>query len=512
MNRQSVQDLIKGLEPPQSHRLRGFCRTMNSARTKQVFDDKMKDELLSIMGTETSKKDLREVIEYLDEMEYAASYYDPAQLGKQVSSFSDANHKYSGFNQHYKKAKADLMEVFSKARLYPVIYKTFKMFEKTLPQTDTHAGFTYIESGLRTKGENIEHLFANWREITERAISEGSFNRVILPGSRTQASGAFSHEGEKTGKFKSKTRLINMVDLRVIMAESVFSRPIQKWMGQTIEWYGGGKDMPEIDRIIFNGRSRFQHSLTVDYSGFDQSISNWLIYDAFDIIKQAFILNESERQLFDVIVNDFINKCFIGLDGELVFSNKGVPSGSMFTQIVDSIVNMLMISTYMNSQKIDRWSSCIMGDDNVIFTPQALDLKDLKGYLEYMFGIKMNPDKCSQTTRNGNSVDFLSREWRVDGQWRHPHILISKLLYPERFRDYDRKGYTPKHVLYSYWMTYRLGMEQFLDPIFLGYRYFGEFTQLRNPSLNKSFLTGYQRYLAQEKMRESNDSFILRRA
>lgn len=503
---QSVQDKITGLEPPQAKRLRTFCETKRRGRDRVIFDDRMYRELQGIVK---DKAYLHEVKSYLDKIGFCQSLYDPNVLQEQVMHFAEPSHPYQGWVKSYKIAKKKMIAEVENRIFKPIRYDSKEMFINALPKEETHAGFIYIETGKRTKVENVDYIWENWNGIIGEALSVGSFNLPILPGTRTQGSGAIGSDGTFTGTWKPKTRLVNMVDLRVIMAETIFARPVQRFMGDSVSWYAGGKDPRRLSSNIDWMTGEYHASVTIDYSKYDQTIPNWLIYDAFEVVKHMFRdMTDHELALFNVVRHDFINKTFIGINGELIQSSRGVPSGSMFTQIIDTIVNKLMIDTYMISHELERYCCLIMGDDNIIACSKEIDLEDLSGYLRHMFGITVNPDKCSTADRwKGQYVEFLSREWRRNGEWRHPGVLISKLLYPECFRDYYRKGFTPKQVLYAYYKTYVLGMDDMCGAYDIG-EYFYEVQVDSPPSLKKHFLTGLERYLHDEKMRKDKDALL----
>jgi hypothetical protein len=325
---------------------------------------------------------------------------------------------------------------------------------------DTHSGWTYIESGLKEKGKNVEGSYRTFQNFKQSAVQEGSFKRPILIGFRTQASGEYEDDGTRTNTGKHKLRVVSMVDFNVIIAELMFAKPIQKFMSSQ-DFYAGGKDESEISSIITNWRVKYPRFLSIDYSSFDQTISSWLIEDAFEVIRSAFVMYPWQNKLFDVIVNDFIHKDFVLSEG-ILHSDKGVPSGSMFTQIIDTLVNWLVVNTYFNSIN-EKAEMIIMGDDNAIFTRATINIEDLASYIIKNFGlIVKTDDKSNEGNCRTDDVKFLSRYWRFDGQWRHPNQLLSRLLFPERKRVYDGE-IGPQHVVYAFILTYRIGMEQLID-------------------------------------------------
>jgi hypothetical protein len=315
-------------------------------------------------------------------------------------------------------------------------------------------------SGIKKKGENLEEAYSTFQKDCESALADGTFGCPILLGNRTQASGEFDDQGNETGTCKHKTRVVSMVDLTVIMAELKFSKPFQdRFVNKPM--YAGGKDETEISKFILDWRSKFPKFMSIDYSSYDQTISSWLIEDAFSVIKSCFILNLEESELFDVIVHDFIHKDFIIQEG-VVHSDKGVPSGSMFTQIIDSLVNVLVVNTYFMSLGNPRHDMMAMGDDNIIFCGKDVDIIHLSTYISKNFGLIVKTDDKSNEGSTKDHPKFLSRYWTYAGRWRHPKQLISRLAFPERFRDYSGET-KPQHVLMAFILTYDKGMRELMD-------------------------------------------------
>jgi hypothetical protein len=252
-----------------------------------------------------------------------------------------------------------------------------------------------------------------------------------------------------------------MVDLYQILCESKFSKPVQEAFSQWRE-YAGGKSRNEQAIIIGDMRSNYGYAVSLDYSSYDQSLPSWLIEDAFDIIKIMFRNDGSfDEELWNLMVAAFIHKDIIWKDG-VVHCDHGVPSGSMWTQIIDSLCNKLMIETAFNVIKGGRHQCFIMGDDNLIYHTADCDVNRLLEVVQYMFGVKVNKSKSAQFVRF-QDPEFLSCYWRRNGeQWRQPKVLIDHLLWPERHRNYMGNS-TPELVVYSYILCYRAGMKEFLD-------------------------------------------------
>ena len=461
MNKSKAQEILCGLSADQTKRLFQYQVNLRTDKDPQHFDDKLREHLLKISKDEG--KMVNRVVSHCDSLGWNQSKYRYSLIQEQVSRFADTTVRNFSNNPNFIAAKQKLMAEAKGWRLRTLRYGWSHDVLGSLPRTDTHAGFSYILTGKRTKGEYRGRLHQDFINEVDKARKNGSFNKPILIGSRTQSKPPIS---DKDGSFlqltkeevdsKKKTRLVSMVDIYVILAENIFAKPFQQQLCLT-EWYAGGKNDASISSLIKQNLRFRSNWISLDYSSYDQSISDWMIREAFDIIRAAFEHDIYwDEELFKIVREDFIHKVFITGDG-LVESKKGVPSGSMFTQIVDSLVNRLMIDTYFNSIGLTDYSLLIMGDDNLITYNGEVNPEFISTYLKRNFDCTMNPSKVDQGTQ-AEDVLFLSRYWTKNGPWRSPEALIAKMVYPERFRNYQSEALTTDMIVLSYFETFNASM------------------------------------------------------
>lgn len=462
-----VRTQLDRLDAAQNRELNAYCKRLGSSRDPKVFDSHLLSIIRPYLKDESRVKD---EIRYLDSIGYNSSKYEYHKIEEQLLRFLENDHSDFRWNRNYKRAKEILIEDFSRNRVEQLHFESDSDILAILPERNTSTGYDGILTGIRKKKEFCEDgIQKRYLAVEDNARMNGTFNNIILIGSRTQASGAYDADNGyvRTGTFKSKSRLVSMVRAYLILAECKFAKPLQ-WLLGTKGWYAGGKNDTAISSGILDMKLKHHYSMTIDYSHYDQSISSWLIRDAFEIMEAAFYKFKFDKQLFDIIREDMINKYFIDAKGDVRESHKGVGSGSMFTQLVDSIVNKLMITTYMLSIGEEQHFDCmIMGDDNLIYTDVEINAKHLCTYLEKNFGIECNEQKCSKALAT-ESPEFLSRVWTPMGVWRAPEVLISKMFYPETFRNY-KEGADPYLIIYAYILSFPRGMyeimhtEQFID-------------------------------------------------
>lgn len=498
------------------YKIAEYLRELSKVRHSRIFDDHTLHLLSKYVWRHI---DLDKIVDTYrtttDEfgVPFSRSYRDWGKTKSTLQEFAQENHPYFGWNEHFKKAKEELINQFKEASLMPQRYLKDRDIVDSLPKTDTNAGFTGFVSGQRKKGENMVNIKRRYDTFKSTSLRKQTFGIPIIPATRTQGSGVYTESGEVTGTCKHKTRMVSMVDLFQILAELEFAKPIQTFMSAKLSWYMGGKNDEYIMRRIMLTRSDQRYFTSLDYSSFDSSISDWLIRAAFDVIRAGFkeFTPEDERW-FKIVRESFIHKEFLTPDG-VVVSHRGVPSGSMFTQIVDSIVNYLVIRTYMlhkqipDSDAFGRRSSTlfIMGDDNLVYCAYGyLNLKDLSSYVLKNFGLRINAEKSS--SGGGEEFpEFLSRYWTDQGTYRHPAVLVGKMLYPERFRSYKSGNCKPEEVVLAYIYCYKAGMEELMDvgQFLSDYGYHPEIGTVSR--LSGVVLPGYLKYLRDYEVRAGEE-------
>lgn len=459
-----------GLDLASTNRLERHVRShfVDKPDVRPLFDDRVYDMLndYSVGNVNVSSE-----IKYLDSMKYGC-YYSGSMLVDQIERFAGPEKDSFKWNRNYQKALNQVWEILKPVQgLKAVDYHSDDDIDAILTKKDTNAGWHSILYGKRSKGEYLDGIYSEYTKELGAALRKGTFDKPIVIGTRKQVSGAYDDEsGERTGTFNAKTRLISMIDIIVIIAESQFAKPFQKYMHGK-NFYAMGKLPDELHSLVVTTASKYRQWTSVDYSKYDQSIPSWLIRDAFDLIWRCFdgATHIKYSELFDVIVNDFINKTFISEGGRLVYSHKGVPSGSMFTSIIDTLCNLIIVHTYFNSlsEKLGeevQFTSIICGDDNLICTKEMFNLDDYKSYIEHNFGIEIHVNKCKQSKRAGQPPEFLSRVWLTRGAYRNPKILLAKACYPENFRDYrNNPDLNPEQIIYSYILAYPEGMRELIN-------------------------------------------------
>lgn len=195
-------------------------------------------------------------------------------------------------------------------------------------------------------------------------------------------------------------------------------------------------------------------TVCLDYSKYDTTISATLIRRAFGILATWFSEEDREALGWDTMVNYFITTPIVMPDGHLYTGkNHGVPSGSYFTQMIDSVVNVALCYALKSRFKLDFGESqlYVLGDDVILQQCGKVSLSEWAAYLR-SFGFNLHDDEKTIV----GQVHFLGAVW-IKGKPDAPiDELTKKAVFPENFRSYGSECYVgAENVLRSYACSYK---------------------------------------------------------
>lgn len=333
-----------------------------------------------------------------------------------------------------------------------------------------------------------------WSFGLEYAIKvlRGKTPHPCLAGYRTQATHVVVN-GIKT----HKTRLVWMYPLEMTILESLIARPmIREFMNRSTPMLFG-KYAGQISSMFHRADSSGNFIVGTDFSKFDQHVSARHIRFAFKIIKSWFNLSQdigygfSLSDVFDIVEKYFIYTPIVvpTTKGPQLWRGKrsGVPSGSYFTQMIDSIVNYVVVTQAMIDCgcKFSPTSVYVLGDDMIAFTYNKVKLSALVSKASKM-GYVIHDDEKSEIVSSGESFEFLGRTWKEYSPVRTIGEVLERALYPEKWRKYEER-----HTLVQAGMVYTsYGLTSFIQD--------ARFERGLIEGVPKRMLTGYLRYLAEE--------------
>jgi len=236
------------------------------------------------------------------------------------------------------------------------------------------------------------------------------------------------------GKNKEEARFVNAYPFEMTLLEGRFFYPFQSAVIQHHTPYAGGRFDFETAAMINEIRIKSRFVGLFDYSKYDSSISSKLIMMAFNIVKKSFIMDDQDMMDWDRITRFFITGPMLAPDGYIYYGRKhGVPSGSTFTQLIDSLVNAICLEYVTRMMHVKPTRYLVMGDDVVIGLDRPVTIARAASFFAEL-GIKLNTEKSSVITSSQN-VHFLGHDWLTTGRSRDIGETLRRLVTPERPSD-----------------------------------------------------------------------------
>jgi len=314
------------------------------------------------------------------------------------------------------------------------------------PRT-TSPGFPWVFQDKHTKAE----VLADTASVGKIHRAWDSIGRGIpwsLPDSMAY------HRVIASPKEKVKVRPVWGYPVDVILEEARFFFPFFKYI----------KDKCNVDDVCYGlgmetARSGHHHlarsftespsslALCCDISNFDARVPAWIIRDCFSFLSSWFDFSkveDSEGKIWNVkveqttrrwkaMVSYFINTKVRSPSGLRVQKAHGIPSGSMWTNPIDTFVNA--VQTRVAIRRVTGHlptKDYYFGDDGVVFIrDSSLDLDAMAHELSSTFGAILSVDKTILTD-NVCNIQWLGYFYRPEGPRRSMDFLIASSIYPER--------------------------------------------------------------------------------
>nr|UYD21365.1 RNA-dependent RNA polymerase [Colletotrichum associated partitivirus 1] len=213
-----------------------------------------------------------------------------------------------------------------------------------------------------------------------------------------------------------KTRLVWMYPAAMTATEAVFAQPlIDKLYSEKADYFLTGVDSKfRIQKFLsLLSDEKDKCGVGLDFKSFDTFRCNQLIRDAFSVLKQNVKFGyyydritgvqqgrsgvaERAEKCFDNIVEYFIHTPMILPNGRVVSKHVGVPSGSHFTNLIDSIVNRILIKTFGFYEGLRLSKLSTNGDDSAFYLPSdeiSGILEKAAKFFDYFFGMTISVSK-----------------------------------------------------------------------------------------------------------------------
>nr|UUV42368.1 MAG: putative RNA dependent RNA polymerase [Ilomantsi partiti-like virus 2]UUV42369.1 MAG: putative RNA dependent RNA polymerase [Ilomantsi partiti-like virus 2]UUV42370.1 MAG: putative RNA dependent RNA polymerase [Ilomantsi partiti-like virus 2] len=238
-----------------------------------------------------------------------------------------------------------------------------------------------------------------------------------------------------------KIRAVYGYPTAITLMEACFALPLinEYKLGKTPIAYGF--DMAIGGAWKLRSRiNKYQHFGCVDFSSFDKTVSAQLIKIAFSILEQNIDIRRYQGRgipdanrlyrAWDYLIKYFLETPLRLCNGERWKKKAGVPSGSYFTQLIDSVVNWILINYAYLKRYGKLADEChVFGDDSVISSHTPFKLEELSELLE-LTGMTVNVEKSIYTSCV-DEVEFLG--FKIEGGFpcRRLDRWMEALYHPE---------------------------------------------------------------------------------
>jgi hypothetical protein len=233
-----------------------------------------------------------------------------------------------------------------------------------------------------------------------------------------------------------KTRPVWGYPIADSLQEMRFYRPLFDYQSKLI-WRSALRGPDEVDRhlvnLVLSARDTKDKLVSIDFSAYDTTVKTQLQDASFRYIKSLF---QTHFHLeLDEVAKRFNSIGLITPDG-VVTGAHGVPSGSTFTNEVDSLAQYLIAKTLnIPDENID-----IQGDDGAYLYSDPDELKDR--FRDY--GLNVNDEKSYVSSTSliylQNLYDYEHIKDGINGGIYPCYRALNRIIYPERFNDFSVDG------------------------------------------------------------------------
>jgi len=400
-------------QPYRMKRLQPYFDYMSQDRDKAIFDDRVA-QVLEAQGL-SAVESPRSVYK-VDKLFSSLARYAPGRIENPVQS-PELSQGLALARICFKRPDGT-----QKLEMLPM---TFETVAKVTSNPGGSAGLTAYGS---TKAESMVRALERGIET----MNGDKYPEPCIAFSRTQ--------------FDEKTRLVWGYPYSMTVIEGLLAYPlIQRFKdGVTPMAFALPSGALGTKLVVASYHNEFAYS--IDMSAYDSSISSSLIKEAFKILRTWFDLDAIEpvtgktvRDIFRLVEKYFTTSHIVMPDGHVYKGRRhGVPSGSYFTQVVDSIVNVIIAGTISSrfSMNVDKKEIFVLGDDLLMWSNRKIDLDIIARYASGVFNIQFNPDK-SRRYDHDEPVHYLGRDWPNGLPDISTEEIVKRMVYPERFRKYS---------------------------------------------------------------------------
>jgi len=190
---------------------------------------------------------------------------------------------------------------------------------------------------------------------------------------------------------------------------------------------------PIIDHLLRDGPAVCYDATAADTSP-DEEMDEF----GFSVLREFFDMDAEDEEVWDCVVQYFIYTPILMPDGNLYLKRGKVPSGSGFTQLIQTVLNALVVSlaTLRTARRLPKIEDIFGVGDDIAFRLDSYPKDFQKSFTQQVsfIGYQINEKKV-QFTADPKKYKFLGHKsigGHVSRDWDELSVMF---LFPERFID-----------------------------------------------------------------------------
>jgi hypothetical protein len=272
-------------------------------------------------------------------------------------------------------------------------------------------------AGLPTLGPKAEDV--------ERALRDASY----CEKGKSPPPSVVMHRGKNL----QVARAVHCLPFEWHLIEGTFFYPLQDAILSFNNPYYVGRTRAAVSAKINEMCHHATRMLCLDYSQFDASLNRRLIRHAFLVLRRSLDLSDKDLKVWDRVATYFTTCPMLCPDGYVYYGRRGgVPSGSMFTQLIDSICNSIIIEYVAARLKKRFGHHLVVGDDSVIQVSGLPPLLTRVASVISELGVIVNVEKSKYCMPLPKNVQFLGH-YGTSVATRPVEETYVRMVTPERY-------------------------------------------------------------------------------
>lgn len=240
-----------------------------------------------------------------------------------------------------------------------------------------------------------------------------------------------------------KTRVMYPYPGAIILLEDTFIYPFVQHFIATDTFYVIGNSGLQLSRKLRRKLEKAKKILMSDFSNFDQSLLVAVMNAGFSVVRSQLQLTYDQSLLFEQMVAYCCTALLVskspGSEAYGFIKYKGMPSGSGFTNMLDTLCHAIMLE-YVYPGILEDCYLC--GDDNIMIFKNK-SVSDFKKQFKAVFNMTVT-DAKTKVTSSWTDIEFLGFRWKDGVRLVNTRLVINQALWHSDFRvDMD---YYERHV------------------------------------------------------------------